>query len=76
MEYVVPEIAVFDADYKGTCALCWGAVRPGQKLVRIMVEACGDKFPRNVHRHCQELLCESTPDPAMVREFQEAVITP
>jgi hypothetical protein len=54
-------VNIFTADYKGTCALCYGTVRPGHKVVAKEMEALGTKYVRNVHLSCQEDLVESSP---------------
>lgn len=59
--YTVPDASTFEADYKGTCALCWGTVHPGHKVVKVEVEVMHEKFPRNVHVHCQENFVNSSP---------------
>lgn len=43
----------FVADYKGTCALCWCSVKPGDVLVRTPVAIMGESHERNVHEACQ-----------------------
>ena len=52
---------IFEADYKGTCALCFGSVHPGHKLVRVRVTVCGDTYARNVHASCQQSLIDNSP---------------
>lgn len=61
MAYAVPETSTFKAEYKGTCALCYGTVHYGDQVVKIEIEAMGDKFPRNVHVGCQENFVNSSP---------------
>lgn len=63
----------FKADYKGTCALCWCTVYPGDDLVRVKAEVLGDTFERNVHAECQRLFIESLP-PEEARQETEAII--
>jgi len=62
------------ADYKGTCAICWDTVYPGQQVVAMkLAMTCGVVPVRNVHSVCASNFIESSED--LGQEIEEDIIS-
>ena len=67
-------MVTFISDYKGTCALCWDSVHPGDTLVEKRMEECGCKFTRNVHAECHLQLVESIKGDDALWEYETSTV--
>ena len=67
-------VQMFSSDFKGTCALCWDSIYPGQMLVEKKMESLGIEYFRNVHAECQWLLVESITNDPELRKYELSTV--